>query len=229
MGKLLGMLMSLLAAVCIATVIAAAILVAYYARSWKVTGERFGQAIAILQGKSPESFLPPAAPKKENDSEQPAYDQVLAVQGLKTRDLEQRELTLRANMQQFQEELNEIAKERKRVQAVRDDLQAKLEEMSNTATSAGMSTVQETLEKLKPSKAKELIVQRLKNGETDVVAQLLANMSDSKRAKIIAEFKSDEDMKQIGDVLNRIRQGQPTADLIDAVGKKVKAPKGPGA
>ena len=134
MGKLLGMLMSLLAAVCIATVIAAVILVAYYARSWKVTGERFGQAIAILQGKSPESFLPPAAREEENDSEQPASTRCSRSRASRPAISNSAELTLRANMQQFQEELNEIAKERKRVQAVRDDLQAKLEEMSNTAT-----------------------------------------------------------------------------------------------
>ncbi len=94
-GKLLGALMSLVAAVCVATVIAAAVLFAYYAQSWKVTKERAGQALAILQGKSPESLLPPPPPKKENEGEQPAYDQFLAAQGLKTRDLEQREATIR--------------------------------------------------------------------------------------------------------------------------------------
>ena len=160
MGKLLGMLMSLLAAVCIATVIAAVILVAYYARSWKVTGERFGQAIAILQGKSPESFLPPAAPKKENDSEQPAYDQVLAAQGLKSRDLEQREMAVRTNIAQFQEELNKIVEEKKRVQLVRDELQAKLVELNNGAEAEGTANVLQTLQTLKPKQAQELLAQR---------------------------------------------------------------------
>ncbi len=71
-GKLLGMLVSLIAAVCVATVISAAVLLVFYARSWKVDRERFVQAVGILQGKSPELFLPPPPPKKEVDSEQPS-------------------------------------------------------------------------------------------------------------------------------------------------------------
>ncbi len=60
-GKLLGAFVTLIAAVCVATVISAAALVFYYAQSWKVTKERAGQAMAILQGTSPEALLPPQA------------------------------------------------------------------------------------------------------------------------------------------------------------------------
>ena len=146
--------------------------------------------MAILQGKSPESLLPPPPPKKENDSEQPAFDQFLAAQGLKARDLEQREMTVRANIQQFQEELDKIVEEKKRVQSVRDDLQAKLDDMNDSAAAAGMDNVLQTLQTLKPKQAKELLAQRLEKGDIDIVVKLLLDMSDGKRAKIIAEFKT---------------------------------------
>ena len=71
-------------------------------------------------------------------------------------------------------------------------------------------------------------MQRLDKGDIDVVAGMLMNMSDGKRAKIIAEFKTFGEMEQIGEVLNRIRQGQPTAQLIDETGKRIQPPKGPG-
>jgi septal ring factor EnvC (AmiA/AmiB activator) len=227
-GKLLGMLTTFLALVCIATVIAAVALIMFYARSWKVDHDRFVQAVAILQGKSPESLLPPPPPKKENDSEQPAYDQFLAAQGLKARDLEQREMTVRANIQQFQEELNKIVDEKKRVQSVRDDLQAKLDDLNTSAAAAGTENVLQTLQTLKPKQAKDLLEQRLNKGDIDAVVKLLLNMSDSKRAKIIAEFKTVPEMDQIGEVLDRIRQGQPTAGMIDETGKKLQPPRGPG-
>jgi hypothetical protein len=227
-GKLLGMLAALAAAACIATVIAAVILISYYAQVWKVNHERFVQAMAILQGKSPESLLPPPPPKKENDSEQPAYEQFLAAQGLKARDLEQRELTARANIRQFQEELNKIVEEKKRVQSVRDDLQAKLDELNTGASATGTANVLQTLQALKPKQAKELLSQRLDKGDIDSVVKLLSDMTESKRAKIIAEFKTATEMEQIGEVLNRIRQGQPTAAMIDDTGKKLQPPKRPG-
>jgi len=227
-GKLLGMLVSLVAATCVATVIAAAVLIAFYAHSWKVDRERFVQAMAILQGKNPESLLPPPPPKKEHDAEQPAYEQFLTVQGLKARDLEQREMTMRANIRQFQEELDKIAAERKRVQSVRDDLQAKLDELSTGESAKGTDNVLQTLQTLKPKQAKELLSQRLEKGDIDVVVKLLSGMTDNKRAKIIAEFKTATEMEQIGEVLNRIRQGQPAAEMLDDTGKKLQPPKGPG-
>ncbi len=142
--------------------------------------------------------------------------------------MDQRQAMIRALTQQFQDQLDKVDAERKRVQAVSDDLQAKLDEMKNTANDSGMATVQETLEKLKPKQAKELIMQRLEKGEIDVVAKMLTNMSDGKRAKIIAEFKSTDDMEKIGVVLNRIRQGQPAAELVDETEKRIQPPKRPG-
>ena len=226
-GKLLGMLMTFFAAVCVATVISAAALVFYYAQSWKVTKERAGQAMAILQGTSPEALLPPPPPKKQNDAEQPGYEKLMADHDLERLQVDQRQAMIRALTQQFQDQLDKVEAERKRVQAVSDDLQQKLDEMKNAANNSGMTTVQDTMEKLKPKQAKELIMQRLDKGETDVVAKMLTNMSDGKRAKIIAEFKSKEDLEKIGVVLNRIRQGQPTAEMIDETEKRIQAPKGP--
>ena len=229
MGKLMGMLVSLIAATCVATVIAAVLLIAFYANSWKVDREHFVQAVAILQGKSPESLLPPPPPpKKEREGEQPAYEQFLAAQGLKARDLEQREMTVRANIRNFRDELNKIADEKKRVQAVRDDLQAKLDDLNTNASAEGTRNVLETLQTLKPKQAKEFLAQILAKNDIDVVVKLLSGMTDSKRAKIIAEFKDKTEMEQIGEVLNRIRLGQPTAEMLDDTGKKLQPPKGPG-
>jgi hypothetical protein len=227
-GKLLGMLMTFIAAVCVATVISAAVLVFYYAQSWKVTKERAGQAIAILQGTSPEALLPPPPPKKKDDAEQPGFEKLLAEHDLERLKADQREVMIRALIRQFQDQLDTVEVERKRVQSVSDDLQQKLDEIKTSANDAGMATVQETMEKLKPKQAKELIVQRLDKGDVDVVAKMLTAMSDGKRAKIIAEFKTPTEMDKIGAVLNRIRQGQPAADLADETEKKLQPPKGPG-
>jgi hypothetical protein len=226
-GKLLGMLITFIAAVCVATVISAAVLVFYYAQSWKVSKERAGQAMAILQGTSPEALLPPAPPKKP-DAEQPGYEKLFAEHDLERLQVDQKQAAIRSLVNQFQNQLDKVEIERKRVQSVSDDLQAKLDEMKNSANDAGMATVEETLEKLKPKQAKELIMQRLDKGDIDVVAKMLTNMSDGKRAKIIAEFKSAEDMDKIGVVLNRIRQGQPTTEMADQTEKKLQSPKGPG-
>jgi hypothetical protein len=228
MTKLLGMFGSLIAAVCVATVIAATVLIVFYGQSWKVNHERLTQAVAILQGKTPQSLLPPPPPKKTSEGEQPAYEQVLEAQGLKARDLDLREMTVRANKLQIQEELARLADEKKSLRAIREDFQARLDDMTSGAKAKGIEDVLETLQSLKPKQAKELLVMTLSKGDIDVVVKILTGMSESKRAKIIAEFKNATELDQIGEVLNRIRQGQPATGTLDDANKKLQSPKGQG-
>ena len=228
-GKLLGMVSSLLSAFCVATVIAALVLYSYYTKAWNVTHEHTVQALAILQGKNPESLVPPPPPKKEKEGEQPAYDQILEARAMKARDLELREQAVRTNLQQLQSELKRIAEEKNRVQLVSEDFQAKLGALQKSSTSAGMSINLTTLQSLKPKEAKVQIAQMLEKGEMDDVVRILSDMSDNKRAKIISEFKAGSEPEQIGEVLRRIRQGQPTAAVTDDAGKRLQPPKGPGS
>ena len=65
-------------------------------------------------------------------------------------------------------------------------------------------------------------MQMLDQKEIDeVVAILLAGMTENKRAKIIAEFKTPTEMEQIGEVLRRIRQGTPAANIADNTQKQI--------
>ena len=81
MGKLLGMMVSVIAAICVATVIAAVVLIVFYAQSWKVNHARLVQAMAILQGKSPDRSCPrrrqeeePTANSRPTTSSSPPRD-----------------------------------------------------------------------------------------------------------------------------------------------------------
>ena len=46
-------------------------------------------------------------------------------------------------------------------------------------------------------------------------------MTEGKRAKIIAEFKTQAEIDEIGDVLRRIRQGAPAANVAESNEKKM--------
>ncbi len=228
MGKLLGALMSLIGAVCAATVIAAVVLWMYYSKAWNVNREHMVQALAILQGKSPESLIPPPPVKKDKEGEQPAYNQILEARAMKARDLELREQAVRTNLQQLQSELNKIADEKNRVKLVSEEFQSKLNALQKSSTSTGMAINLVTLQTLKPKEAKTQIAQMLEKGEMDDVVRILSDMSDNKRAKLISEFKTSGEAEQIGEILRRIRQGQPTAAASEEAARNIQPPKGPG-
>ena len=58
--------------------------------------------------------------------------------------------------------------------------------------------------------------------EIDDVVVLLSGMTEGKRAKIIAEFKTPAEVDQIGEVLRRIRQGAPAVNKAENTEKKLK-------
>ena len=178
---------------CVATVIAAAVLIVFYAQSWKVNRERFVQAVAILQGKSPESLLPPPPPKKENDSEQPAYEQFLAAQGLKARDLEQREMTRADEYPAIPRGTRQDCrrKETRAVGARRSAGEARRTERQAPRPRARKTSCR-PCRRSNPSRPRNCSRRDWKKATSTSSSSCLTNMSDSKRAKIIAEFKTPD-------------------------------------
>ena len=85
--------------------------------------------------------------------------------------------------------------------------------MREGSVASGKDEVRNTLENLKPKQAKALILEMLNKKEIDDVVTLLSPMPDAKRAKIFGEFKTDEEMEQLSEVLRRIRIGSPTANV----------------
>jgi hypothetical protein len=228
-GKLLGIMVSLITALCVATVIAGAILAVYYSQAWHLDRERLLRALADLRGENPES--PPESPAKGRDDtppEQVSYSQVLEARAMKARDIELRLQSLRSGKEQLQFEQHKVADETIQLKRARDEFHSQLATMQKTEVAAGREQARLTLETLKPKQAKELMAQMLEKNEIDDVVMLLSGMSEGKRAKIMAEFKSTSEAEQIGEVLRRIRLGLPTASVAEKTEKQLEPPKGPG-
>ena len=60
--------------------------------------------------------------------------------------------------------------------------------------------------------------------EMDDVVSIMGAMPIARRAKIITEFKSPEEVEKLGDVLRLIREGVPQVDLIEKTKDQIKQP-----
>ena len=89
------------------------------------------------------------------------------------------------------------------------------------AVGGGREDARRTLETIKPKQAKELLMQMLEHNEMDDVAILLEGMTEGKRAKIFAEFKAPAEVDTLGEVLRRIRLGEPAARVAKTAAQKV--------
>jgi hypothetical protein len=83
---------------------------------------------------------------------------------------------------------------------------------------------------LKADQAKLILVDMLRpeNDEIDEVVLILKEMPDDKSAKIIREFQTPEEIKQISEVLRLMREGSPVADMAAATQQQLDQPGPPG-
>ena len=221
MGRLLQLSVVLISAVSVATVVAEGIMVGYAGAQGKLDRQKISYILAVVQGLEPK-------PEKEKDkpeeadtkSEQVSYAQVIDARALKYRNLELREQALRNALDQMRFEQNQFTSDRDEFVKMRQAFAEQLAAIEKRATDGGWEEVRRTFSSLKPKQAKELVSSMLAQGEMKEVVSLIGPMADAKRAKIIAEFKTPEELKKIDEVLRLIRQGEPTTELVNGALQK---------
>jgi hypothetical protein len=228
-GKLLRGGAAMLVYACVATVVSQAILAAYFAAAFRLDREKMVQMLAIAYGIDVQAMKEEAEQERERISaEQPSCDQILERRALKTRNIEIREQGLHDGVDQLRLAQRRLSDETKRYKQLKNGFDVALSSLRDGATAAGGEEVRRILESVKPKQAKELIVQMLDDKKLDEVVVLLAAMPDSKRAKIIGEFKTPEENVKVGEVLRRLRAGVPTAELAEGTRQELEQPQPPG-
>src|ERR1700722_8865748 len=152
MGKLLGIIMSLLGAICVATVVSAVVLAYYYAQAWHVTNQRRVEAVGIVQGKPPEAFVEkpkPTKAKADSESEQPSFDQMQEAWALKTRDLELREQSLRGEVERMQRDRLSVTDDKKKLEQLYKTFVAAIDDVDKGERAKGREQVRAMLESIK--------------------------------------------------------------------------------
>lgn len=208
---------------CVATIIAEALLVFFLARSWRLDRERVIRTLAVAQGVDLGALEARAAAERPDVSrEQPSYEQVLETRAVKVRHLELREQALADALKDVALRQREVVEEKEALAGLKKKFEAELLALRQQATSQGLEDTRAKLMAIKSDQAKLLLDDLLDEGEIDTVVALLQGMPDTKASKIIGEFKTEKDLKNIGEVLRRILEGGALADLAAATGRQLK-------
>lgn len=184
--------------------------------AWKVTPQRVTQALDVIRGRSLPTAVTTSLPKASEPAEEPSYDAILQRRALAYRDLELKSLALQ-NLQDQLRVAEARFDEKEKLLAKREQaFQEKVQALEDESVAAGRETVRRTLESVKPAQAKLLLLDMLNKGEERQVVTLLAEMNDSKRGKIIAEFRTPEETDRIAEVLRLLREGGALAETAGA-------------
>lgn len=212
MTRLLGMLGAGVAYFCIATVIAAVVLLVMFWQSGALSANKLARIREVFhdvdQPASPQA-MPPL------DAEQPSYEEIVEARAIKFRELELREEIVRQNVTLVQHEKAETTAQRQDFDRIKKQFDDELLAMENQALVAGEENVRQTIESIKPLQAKEQILRMLERDEIENVVAMLAAMPINKRAKIVAEFKAPPDAAKLSEILKLMGEGVPTTPLVD--------------
>jgi hypothetical protein len=225
MGRLLGAVAAIISAVCVATVISAALGLGYLRQQGKLGEKTLLKLIAVVNGIE---TTPAPAPRNELDdgsgSEEASLEHVARQRALKSRDIELREQALSDNLSIVRTEYAKLIDEKDRYERIKTAFRAQLDEERQGVLATNREVVRGILENMKPKQGKEQILRMVKDGEMADVIKILSLMPSAKRAKIVGEFKTEQESETLAEILKQIRDGVPEERLIDEAEKALDQP-----
>lgn len=221
MNRLLGSIGSLALYLSLGTVIAQCAALGYLWTTGYLSPLKLREIDAVMR-----DFRPPEARNVAKTGLAPVIpssEEVARARALAQRDLELREQSLRHRAELVKAESAKLAEQIARYNQIKAGLERELAQLSAAATGDSAEQVRTTLENLKPRQAKDQLLRMINDDDVDAAVQLLGAMSVAKRAKVCSEFKTEEEAKQLADILKRIREGEPELKVIDAAKENMQA------
>jgi hypothetical protein len=221
-GRLIGATGTLLAAICVATVAAQAILLGYLWSRGKLTERTVTRAIAAANGAELGGLSDGAARSNEPaDAEQPSLDDLARARAVHSRDIELREQALGDNLAMVKSEYAKLIDEKDRYERIKAAFRAQLDTLREGTLANNRETARQILETIRPKQAKDQILRMVKDGQLSDVVLILSQMPSGRRAKVIQEFKTDAEAETLAEILKLVREGVPETSLIDDTEQKL--------
>jgi hypothetical protein len=209
---------------CAATFVVLAAGLAYLWISGRMNDEKAHQILGVVYGVDLAAIEAKYAPsQKPVESEQPAFDDVIEKRLEKSLDFDLRETSMDKALIELRTLEDDLRSQRERFDARLREFEKRISDLQQETLDEGLANVQLKLEAIQPKQAKDLILKMIAEpaGENDdsldAAVTILKNMSVEKSRKIIAEFKTPEEVEQLHKILGRIRLGQPISDMLSEV------------
>lgn len=206
---------------CAASFMAQAAGVLYWWSTGKLNEEKLYQILAVIHGVDLHALEAQYTSNQSPiESEQPSLEELLEQRFAKSLDLSLRETAFDKALAELHALETELRSQRERFDARRREFETRVEQLRQAALEEGLVNVQLKLEAIQPKQAKDLLLKMIgdatkENDDAwDAAVTMLKNMPVEKSRKIMAEFKTADEVDKLHELLRRIRLGKPTTDLL---------------
>jgi hypothetical protein len=222
MRRLTTALGALIVYLSIGTVLAQAVIVGFLWRRGCLDSEKLREFSEVMRGTRSTAIARQAASRLVDASEQLSFEQIERQRAVQARHIELREQAIQSGLERIRYERRKLGEEKESYERLRAAFEKHLEETRSGALAAGRENIRLIWENIKPRQAKEQILQMIDNGELEDVVAILSGMPIGKRAKIVGEFKTEEENKKLDEILRMIRQGMPEVGVLDETREQLR-------
>jgi hypothetical protein len=203
---------------CVATVMAAGLGAGYAWSTGKLDRTKTIKMLAVLHDIEidPQDKKEAPPPTEEQAAAaQASFEDIERARAVKARYLELKTQALAKGIDQVRFERQQLTEDKQRHANVKKTFDEKLAALQGDNKSTGYANVRLIWENIKPKQAKEQILQMIEADELDDVVVILSDMPIGKRAKIVSQFTTPEEVAAMDRVLRLIRKGGAEASLLN--------------
>jgi hypothetical protein len=221
MGKIIDLLLGLIAYVCVATVITIALVIGYFFHTDQLNSEKVFRMVALVQDVDLQQVAA-SEQKKAGDEvppEEPSLNQVANRQQVQDRNFEVKLLALKRGKQDYDVSLHDLNEKIDRYDRMVQDIQSRLKQQQELTTQQNIAKVVGQLEQVKPDVGKDSLMKFIEEDRMDDAILLMSRMSESKLKNILKTFQTPQELSKLHDIHRRIISGGPeAANLKKAIG-----------
>jgi hypothetical protein len=227
MKKILGILMSLIGYVCVATVITLVLIVAYLWHADLLNQEKIFRMVALIHDVDLQ-HLADAQHKTPDDvpPEEPSLADMLRHQHIQDRNFEVKLLALQRGRQEYDHRLQLLKEQIDRYDRLATDFQSRLKKEKELTSQENLAKVVAQLEQVRADTGKDLLMRWINEGRMDDAILLMSKMSEAKLGRILKTFQTDEELNKLHEIHQRIIAGGSTTSELQKALDELKADAG---
>jgi hypothetical protein len=202
-------------------VITLALVLGYLWKNGQLSNEKVFRVLAVMQDIDLQQM---AAAEKETPEkvppQEPSLNEVMHHQHVQDRNYEVKMLALQRGRSAYDAKLQELNLTIARYDRTATDWQRRLKEEQERTAQENVGKVVSQLEQVSPEVGKEQLKKWIEDQKMDDAIILMSKMSESKLAKILKTFESEDELKQLHEIHKRIiAKGVANSTLEQALGE----------
>jgi len=205
----------------VATILAQVALIGMLYARGNLSRDKAVDLVAISQDVDLESMWHKlAAASKPVVTEQVSFEEVLTARKHLSLDLDLREIAADKGLIDVRQLALLLEDERRQYDTLKYEFDQRIDNIRQGAVDEGLKEVQRQLESVDAKLAKDQILRILGNADNSpdasmqFVVAMFKNMPLERKKKIMSEFKTEDDRKQLNVIINQIRLGVPDVEVI---------------